>query len=244
VATIVPHYVRLLLFPAALSADYYPQVITLATRVTPLVLLGGAMIVALAAGIRRAWRPAPELALALLWVPIALAPVSNVFFPSVALAERTLYLPSVGACLALGWALQRAALRAHAPALIAAGVALFLATARTWTRTPAWRSDKTYVLTLLRDRPESYRGHLVAGRVLAATGNLPAAAREYEVARRLWTKDAALYVEGSAVVAALGDQARAAALLDSARALPAPRIVRRSPRATPGAHTPPAPGSR
>jgi hypothetical protein len=43
------------------------------------------------------------MAFAMLWVPIALSPVSNVFFASgILLAERTLYLASVGVCLGLG----------------------------------------------------------------------------------------------------------------------------------------------
>src|SRR5690606_10083747 len=132
VATIVPHYVRLLLAPIHLSGDYYPQVIVLATGVTPAGLLGFALAVALGVAVRRAWRPVPEAAFALVWIPIAIAPVSNVFFPSVALAERTLYLASVGACLTIGIVAQR--LARHRSALVIASAALLVAlgVTRTW----------------------------------------------------------------------------------------------------------------
>jgi tetratricopeptide (TPR) repeat protein len=189
VATIVPHYVRLLLAPIHLSGDYYPQVIVLATGVTPAGILGFALAVALGVAVRRAWRPVPEAAFALVWIPIALAPVSNVFFPSVALAERTLYLASVGACLTLGALAQRVARERATLVIGITAAALALGAARTWTRTPVWRSDKSYVLTLLRDHPESYRAHLVAGRVLAAQGQFPAAAEYFETASRLFPRD-------------------------------------------------------
>lgn len=221
VASIIPHYARLLTVPFDLSADYYPQVIRLATSLTPLVMLGLALLAGYVAAIVWAWRRERSLAFALIWVPIALAPVSNVFFPSVALAERTLYLPSAGACLVMAWLLQRAALRlpAPTPALVAAGVLLFALTLRTWTRTPAWRSDKSYLLTLLRDHPESYRAHLVAGRVLAAMGNLPAASREYAISRDLWTRDPVVYRESAMVAQRMGARGQALALADSAAAL-------------------------
>ncbi|MDQ3696911.1 MAG: glycosyltransferase family 39 protein [Gemmatimonadota bacterium] len=225
VATIVPNYVRLLLFPLDLSADYYPQVIPLVSGVTPAALLGLALALVLGEVVRRAWRSAPELAFSLLWVPIVLAPVSNVFFPSgVSLAERTLYLPSVGACLALGWAMQHAAARARRPALALAAVALLLGVARTWARTPVWYDDKRYILTLLHDHPESYRAHLVAGRVLAAMRNWDGAGREYAIARHLFPRDPSAFYEGAAVAAQAADLPRADALLDSAAAT-APRSV-------------------
>ncbi|HEU4563361.1 MAG TPA: hypothetical protein VFS05_01885, partial [Gemmatimonadaceae bacterium] len=222
VATIIPHYARLLLFPASLSGDYLPQVIPLATSLTTAGVLGLLLVAALAAGIARAWRPAPELAFALLWVPIAISPVSNVLFPSgVSLAERTLYLPSVGACIALGWVVQRVALRAATPAPVLAALAavLFLGAVRTWTRNPVWHDDKTYVLTHLRDHPESYRAHLIAGRVLLAAGHPADAGRQFEEARRLFKRDANAYYESAVVAALSGDFAAADAMLDTAAAV-------------------------
>ncbi|MBC7788503.1 MAG: hypothetical protein H7Z74_01045 [Anaerolineae bacterium] len=217
VATIVPHYVRLLLAPLDLSADYYPRVIELVSGVTPSALLGLVLALALGIAVRRAWRPAPELAFGLLWVPIALSPVSNVFFASgVAVAERTLYLPSIGAMLALGWVFQLTARQNMRPAILFSAAVMMLFAVRTWTRTPAWHDDKTYVLTLLRDHPESYRGHLVAGRVLANRGDLAGAAAEYASARSLFQRDPAVFYEAASVEVMRDDLPRADLLLDSA----------------------------
>ncbi len=217
VASIVPHYVRLLLAPLDLSADYYPRVIELVSGVTPSALLGLVLALALGIAVRRAWRPAPELAFALLWIPIALSPVSNVFFASgVTIAERTLYLPSVGAMIALGWVMQRAARENMRPAIVLAAAAMTVFAVRTWTRTPVWHDDKTYILTLLRDHPESYRGHLVAGRVLANIRDWAGAASQYASARTLFRNDPAVFYEAASVEIMRNDLPRADLLLDSA----------------------------
>jgi Flp pilus assembly protein TadD len=214
VATIVPHYVRLLLAPMHLSGDYYPQVIVPVTGVTPAGLIGLALAVALGVAVRRAWRPVPEAAFALVWIPIAIAPVSNVFFPSgVAVAERTLYLASVGACLALGAVAQRLARDRQTLVIAGAAVLMTLGVARVWTRTPVWRSDKTYLLTLLRDHPESYRAHLVAGRVMAAQGQHEAAAEYLEEASRLFPRDPSGAFDAAKIALRLERYARADSLL-------------------------------
>ena len=218
VATIVPHYVRLLLAPIHLSGDYFPQVVVLVTGVTPAGLIGFALAVALGVAVRRAWRPVPEAAFALVWIPIALAPVSNVFFPSgVALAERTLYLASVGACLALGALAERVARDRPTAVVVAAAVLIALGAVRTWTRTPVWRSDKTYTIALLRDHPESYRAHLVAGRVLSAQRQFAGAAEHFEIAARLFPRDAAGAYEAAIASIRLGRITHADSLLRFAR---------------------------
>ena len=217
VASVVPHYVRLLVAPVDLSANYEPAVIPLVTGLTVAGALGIALTVGYAAVVVVAWRRAPALAFMLAWIGIALAPVSNVFFASgITLAERTLYLPSVGACLTAGWMAQHAAVKR--PAIVmatAAALALGFA-ARSWTRTPVWQDDRTYLTTLLEDHPESYYGHFTAGRVLKATRDYDRAAHELTIARRIFARDPAVYREAAEVAAARGRPDEAARLLDSA----------------------------
>ncbi|MHB1298007.1 MAG: hypothetical protein ACYC0B_05695, partial [Gemmatimonadaceae bacterium] len=100
---LAPEFVRLFLWPARLYADYSPQAVTLWPSPNPAHLLGaGALLLwvaALVAGIRRS----PTLALAMIWVAVTLALMSNLLFATgVLIAERTLFLPSVGVALALG----------------------------------------------------------------------------------------------------------------------------------------------
>jgi hypothetical protein len=158
------------------------------------------------------------MAFALIFVPIALAPISNVVFVSgVVLAERTLYLPSVGVCLAAGAAAERFLLQRPAW-IVAAGASLVVAfSVRTWTRTPVWHDDRSYVLALLADHPEAYDGHLVAGRVLKGANALDDANRELTIARRIFPRDSVIYREAADLAMRQGRPDLAAALRDSAR---------------------------
>src|SRR5262249_47274494 len=98
---VVPHWLRLLVWPAHLSAEYSPRQIDIPDGPGSGIVLGSAILgafiavfVALGRGTdeTRGERRAARLALA--WLAVTLLPVSNLF--SVMLvAERTLVLPSV-----------------------------------------------------------------------------------------------------------------------------------------------------
>jgi hypothetical protein len=219
VLAIVPHYARLLFWPAQLSADYEPGVLSATRSLTPEVALGVLLLVMIGLGLRAAWQRSPVLAGGIVWTALAIGPVSNVLVVTgVALAERTLYLASAGVALGVGWLVNHAG--AHALLGRAAiGVLLLAGVARTWTRTPTWRDSRSFALQLLEDHPESYRGHWVAGRVLRGVGDLPAAAREFAVARSIYQGDATLLRESAEVAVALGASADAARLSAAADSL-------------------------
>jgi hypothetical protein len=223
VARVIPHYVRLLVAPVDLAASYAPNVISPSPALDLSSIVGlatAALFLAVLVVVcwRRRW---PVMAFALLIVPIALAPVSNVVFPSgVVLAERTLYLASVGVCLAAGAGAERVLLQR--PAWIAAAAASIVLAfgVRTWTRTPVWHDDRSYVLSLLADHPESYEGHLVAGRVFKGANALDDAERELTIARRIFPRDSVIYREAADLAARQGRPALAQFLRDSARIAP------------------------
>lgn len=186
VLSVVPEYLRLLLLPIHLSADYEPGVLTAATEFDTTVMLGIVVLALWSRAIVRSWRTQRVAAYALLFVPLALAPVSNVLFPTgVALAERTLYLPSIGVCLGAGWLFGRIGDRSRNVAVILGLCLLSLGAIRTWTRTPVWHDSRTFFLRLLEDHPESYRAHWIAGRALHAAGDVDGARREYLIALRI-----------------------------------------------------------
>ena len=220
VARVIPHYVRLLIAPVDLAASYAPNVVSPNPNLdlSSAVGLGAValfMTVLLVVAWRRRW---PVMAFALAIVPIALAPISNVFFPSgVVLAERTLYLASVGVCLAAGAVAERFLLQRPAWIAAAAASIVLAVGVRTWTRTPVWRDDRSYVLALLADHPESYEGHLVAGRVSTGANALEDADRELTMARRIFPRDSVIYREAADLAARQGRPALAQALRDSAR---------------------------
>jgi hypothetical protein len=219
---VVPVYLRLMVAPWDLAVDYTPRTIDLVTTVTPLVIIGVLMLVATVAVVILAWRRAPIVAAGILWFAIALSPVANVVFPSgIVLAERTLYLPSVGAVLVMGWIVAAAAAE-RLPRAAIAGVVLAVAGAfavRGWVRTTAWHDDKSLVLAWLETHPESYRGHARAAIVLSRNNAWAASGREAARARALYPRDPGPYMVGSEAALALHDGPLALRLLDSAVAV-------------------------
>jgi hypothetical protein len=220
VARTIPYYVRLLVAPVELSASYAPNVISPYAGMSVMTALGiaAALLVGVAVAVTARRRRSPVVAFAVMWVPIAIAPVSNVFFASgVLLAERTLYLASVGVCLVAGAVAERYLLAR--PAMVVAATASIVLgfSIRTWTRTPVWHDDRAYLLALLVDHPESYEAHLAAGRALRGANALDQAERELVIARRLFPRDSVVYREAADVAERQQRPALAIALLDSAR---------------------------
>ena len=230
VAKVIPHYARLLLAPAELSASYAPNVIMPDGGLSSGTMLGVTLLVLAAlafVGTVRA-RRWPVMAFAMLWVPVALSPVSNVFFASgILLAERTLYLSSVGVCLGVGAIAERMLATRRTAVLTGIAVVLLAFAARTWTRTPVWRDDRAWLLTLLADHPESYEAHRTAGGILKGAGQLDHAARELTIARELYPRDPLVYREAADVALRQRRTQLAAALRDSARLAPTLPLPRR-----------------
>jgi hypothetical protein len=161
---VVPIWLRLLVWPAHLQMDYSPDEVVASTsfgtaEVAGLVLL--ALAVAIAA---RERRRAPATTFGLMWSAIALFPVSNIVPTSITVAERTLFLPSIGfliACVALaGVAMKSSAVRRHRLETIAAfGCVLLVAlgVARSAQRETTWRNSGRFWRTAAVDAPKSNR---------------------------------------------------------------------------------------
>ncbi len=154
-------WTRLLAVPLHLSADYSPAHFVPQATLT----LAHAAGVALVAGVLfAAWtlrRRAPALTFGVVWLLVTAAIAANAIFPTgVLLAERVLYLPSVGVALALGALWRELRGRAVWPAT---AVVLALLAARTLARVPVWRDPERFYSALVRDAPDSYRSHWATG---------------------------------------------------------------------------------
>jgi protein O-mannosyl-transferase len=206
---------RLLVLPLHLRVDYSPAERTLVTTPLDGRFLLGVLCLALWAALlvlaRRRGRNVEAFGLA--WIAIALLPVANLLYPAgVLVAERTLYLPSVGLAVAAGSLLAELEPRrlawVLAPLVVAGG-------ARTALRVPVWRNDRSVVRSELRDSPRSYAGpaHMV---VLFLNAHQPATALE-EFRRAIAIYDRTLpwvYVTGAEAAITAGFPLTADSLLD------------------------------
>jgi hypothetical protein len=152
-----------MLWPAHLQADYgeiFP-----ATRWGASQTLGLLILVAAAVAVVAAWHRAPAIPFGVAWSAIGLFPVHNVLVPTgIMVAERTLFLPSIGAVIALGGIgallLERAGPWTRLGLATATGTLLVLGEYRSTTRHAVWSDQfNLWYHTANVDAPKSYRAH-------------------------------------------------------------------------------------
>jgi protein O-mannosyl-transferase len=169
---VVVEYARLLVFPVRLSVDYSPDFLPVVERLTPRAVFGALVLIGciwLALALRRR---APAVSFSLAWIGVALIIVSNLIVPSgILLAERTLYLPSVGACLLLAILWETLRGRVGPPAMGAVAVLLAAGAIHSLMRSEIWRSNETLLPQLVRDAPGSFRADWVAGMLAYGKGD-------------------------------------------------------------------------
>jgi Flp pilus assembly protein TadD len=215
-----PEYLRLMLFPADLVPDYGPGVIVPQTGwLQPLVLLGLATGALVALVAWRARRALPLLSAGIAWFALTVLPVMGLLFPvGIILAERTLYLPSVGLAMAVAglaaWGAARDRLRR--PAAAALLVVLALAGARTWQGNPVWRDSLAVLNHLMDHHPANYRVQWGLGNHYASNGDTVAALDHLELATRMVPGYFGVRGQYGELLFHHGQFARAAAQFDTA----------------------------
>lgn len=193
-------WTRLLAWPVHLSADYspdafVPDVVFNLPHVLAAVLLVG---VGLAAwGLRRR---APAFAFGVAWFVITVSVTANLVIPTgVMIAERVLYLPSVGAAIAAGalWSLIAESLAPRAARALwpLTALALGLMAARTLTRIPVWRDVDRFYAALAQDAPDSYRTHWATGARAFEHGQTKLGEEEYLRAIQIYPLNGAVSQE-------------------------------------------------
>jgi hypothetical protein len=205
---------RLLVFPAVLRVDYSPDERTLVTSPLDGRFLVGVFCFALWAGLLvLAWRRGRRAeAFGLGWIAIAFLPVANLFFPTgVLVAERTLYLPSVGLALAVGAWLRQIPSRWYW--VVLAGVAVF-GGVRTWKRVPVWRNSRTVALSVLDDSPRSFSGPARMIGIYLAEHQPAKALEAFRDATAIFDRVPPVFLQGADAAFALGKPQLADSLLN------------------------------
>jgi len=198
-----PMYGRVLFFPRTLLADYGPRILMPAFGWNGLALLGlGIILFLLIGGIDALASGRGRAALAFLWFPVTVLPVSNLLFPiGIIVAERTLYLPMLALCVGVAIAvdhqatLPAASRRLRRGLLVAFATVLAAFAARTIVRIPQWDSTDKIFYALRDDAPESFRAWWHLARIARRENKPELEMRRYETAMRLWPYRKALVLE-------------------------------------------------
>lgn len=179
VATVLVFYIKLMIFPVVLSADYSYNAYPIARSFwEPRVLFSLVVLVILAIMIARWLRRDRMLAFGWLWFFLTLLPVSQIIPHHELLAEHYLYLPSIGFCMLLGWMLAARISSASGNRVVQVSIYAVLAllvslwSVRTIARNPDWRSDKVLWARTVQTVPNSFRAQFNMGNLLRQEGSL------------------------------------------------------------------------
>jgi tetratricopeptide (TPR) repeat protein len=154
-------YVAWTLWPFGLKPDRGYAEVGARIVAGPAAWIAWGAVVASALALRRR---RPLLGLALLWLPASFAVTGNVAIPiGTLMAERLLYLPSLGPCLLAGMVFERlranSARSVRAFAVIAAGAAVLLLAFAYDERARVWSSDDHYHEQAAALSPRSAKAH-------------------------------------------------------------------------------------
>jgi len=216
-------YAGLLLWPRWLSADYsYDQIPVIRSPFDPLAVAGLLVVLGLLAAGGWLLARAPVWGYALLWIPGSALLTSNLaFFIGTLLAERLMYLPSVGLCLLAGGAVAAAG-RSRVAGRAAAGAALLAAAAcaaRTWTRLPDWKDDFALYQSAARVSPRSARIRYNLGNAYLRRKQYPEAEEGFRAALGIYPEFRDARINLGMAVLEQGRAAESLGLLESAAAL-------------------------
>jgi hypothetical protein len=169
---VVPHWVRLFYWPVRLSSEYGPPDVEIAQGLSVSQIPGLALLAAIVAFGFILRRRQPVISFGIAFVCITLLPSSNFVLPAgIVLAERTLFLPSVGAMFIAATLVavvaQHWSAAGRSDVRLAGRVALIVVlVAGVWrsaTRSTVWRSNDRLFRQAVVDSPDAYRAHYMLG---------------------------------------------------------------------------------
>ena len=199
-AIVLGHYLRLLVIPVVLSADYSYAALKLATS---LISLSGLFVIIVTVALVwlaiLSWRKSPWIFLGGAWVVIALLPTSNLVVPiGTIMGERFLYLPAVGFALVVAAAFRSAATRLPRPVILTTALCyLFSFSALTLSRAEDWKSNFNLFSAAAERYPNS-------ARIWRALGAAKLARQDHQGALEAWRQAIEIYPQYHEVFNDLG----------------------------------------
>ncbi len=219
VARVFLRYIKLLLFPLTLSADYSYNAFPVTTSWTdPKALLAVLILASLGYGLLACLRSRPLAAFGGAWFFVALLPVSQIIPHHEMMAEHYLYVPSVGFFLMVAGLVDPLLERPRfAPALYAAGLStLVLLSLRTVWRNSDWKDDLTLWSKTVQAAPQAARARNNLGGTYLRRGQLALAQEQLEAALEIKPDFAPAWANLGKLSLDRGDQERAEQELQTA----------------------------
>jgi tetratricopeptide (TPR) repeat protein len=223
VARIWAHYLRLLVWPATLSADYsYDAFPVSSGALDPRAWAALVLLALLATLAWRAWRGRNLAGFGAVWYAVALLPVSHVVPYSELLAEHYLYVPMIGIAFVVAGLVDAA--RAYAPERRRALAAIVLvmagaAATRTIVRNRDWRDTLSLWSATVAAVPGCARAHFNLGQAYFERTRLEDAEREWLAADAIRTRDFDVQMALATLYYRLAQSARATTRIEAALAI-------------------------
>ena len=187
-ARVVLYYIKLLILPVTLSADYSYNAFPVTTSWTdPRALASVLILGAIGYGLLLCRRTRPTAAFGGAWFFIALLPVSQIIPHHEMMAEHYLYVPSVGFFLTAAGLVDplldhpRLAPAVHSAALIT----LVLLSLRTIWRNADWKDDLTLWSKTVQTAPQAARARNNLGGAYLRRGQFTLAGEQLEAALKI-----------------------------------------------------------
>jgi len=190
---VIGYYIKLLFFPLTLCADYFIKAVISFWEWRVLIsIFGIAITITIALLCKRRFR---YVSFGIFWFYISLIPVANIFPIGNVMAERFLYLPSIGFCIALSWLLMRSYTYVQQnkntkllkPIFLFVIFAIFIfCDVVTFNRNMIWKDDFTLWRDTVITSPLSPRAHNSLGVAYFTLKDYKHAEEEYKEALRLY----------------------------------------------------------
>ncbi|MBI3780689.1 MAG: tetratricopeptide repeat protein [candidate division NC10 bacterium] len=186
-----------MLLPVRLSSDYaYNQIPVGRSLFDPGVLAALLVLLTACALAVLAWYRRPVISFGIAVFALTILPVSNLAFPiGTIMAERVLYLPSLGFCLLLAVAVMALAARPRGRLPAAGAIVLLLLGygTRTILRNRDWHSNAVLFAAAVSTSPNSAGAHYNLGMALLSSGDFSGAQREFERSLGIYPKVSGAY---------------------------------------------------
>jgi hypothetical protein len=188
---VIMEWIRLFFWPARLSTDYAPLV-ELASSFEPDMIPSVMVLSAAVFAGYHLRRTSPVATFILAFTGLTLLIPSNlIVVTGFVLAERSLFLPSIGVMLAVAMAVRFLSPQfelsegARVGALGGLAIVLLLGAVRSSTRNPVWRDNAALIEQNVQDRPLHWYAHMQYSQLLSDRSRGAEAIREAEIAVRL-----------------------------------------------------------